>query len=492
MWFTAENVLLVGSILLFVSIMVSKTGYRFGVPALLLFLVVGMLFGSDGLGLQFHNAREAQFIGMVALSVILFSGGMDTKLADIKPVLAQGIVLSTAGVLLTALLTGLFIFWLSGMSWTNIHFALLPSLLLAATMSSTDSASVFAILRSQKMNLKHNLRPMLELESGSNDPMAYMLTIVLIQFILSSGMDTASILGSFAVQFLIGGAAGYLLGKLAVWAINRLNIDNHALYPILLLSFVFFIFSFTDLLKGNGYLAVYLAGMMVGNNKIANRREIYTFMDGLSWLFQIIMFLCLGLLVNPHEMLEVAAVALLIGLFMIVVGRPLSVWLCLLPFGKRVNTRSMLFVSWVGLRGAVPIIFATYPVVAGVEGASVIFNVVFFITILSLITQGTTISRVARALGLSTPMPKTGNDFGVELPEEIGSDLRDMTVTTELLRRGNTLKEMNLPKGTLVMIVKRGEEYLIPNGTLQLREGDKLLLISEKNTPTKSVTVTHE
>lgn len=480
MWFTAENILLVGSILLFVSIMVSKTGYRFGVPALLLFLVVGMLFGSDGLGLQFHDAREAQFIGMVALSVILFSGGMDTKLADIKPVLAQGIVLSTAGVLLTALLTGLFIFWLSGMSWTNIHFALLPSLLLAATMSSTDSASVFAILRSQKMNLKHNLRPMLELESGSNDPMAYMLTIVLIQFIQSSGISTASILGSFAVQFLIGGAAGYLLGRLAVWVINRLNIDNHALYPILLLSFVFFIFSFTDLLKGNGYLAVYLAGMMVGNSKITNRREIYSFMDGLSWLFQIIMFLCLGLLVNPHEMLEVAIVALLIGLFMIVVGRPLSVWLCLLPFGKRVNARSTLFVSWVGLRGAVPIIFATYPVVAGIEGASVIFNVVFFITILSLVTQGTTISRVARALGLSTPMPKTGNEFGVELPEEIDSDLRDMTVTAELLRRGNTLKEMNLPNGTLVMIVKRGQEYLIPNGSLQLREGDKLLLIAEK------------
>ena len=480
MWFTAENILLVGSILLFVSIMVSKTGYRFGVPALLLFLVVGMLFGSDGLGLQFHNAGEAQFIGMVALSVILFSGGMDTKLSDIKPVLAQGIVLSTVGVMLTALLTGLFIFWLSGMSWTNIHFALLPSLLLAATMSSTDSASVFAILRSQKMNLKHNLRPMLELESGSNDPMAYMLTIVLIQFVQSAGMDTASILGSLAVQFLIGGAAGYLLGKLAVWVINRLNIDNHALYPILLLSFVFFIFSFTDLMKGNGYLAVYLAGMMVGNSRIANRREIYTFMDGLSWLFQIIMFLCLGLLVNPHEMLEVAAVALLIGVFMIVVGRPLSVWLCLLPFGKRVNARSMWFVSWVGLRGAVPIIFATYPVVAGVEGAQVIFNIVFFITILSLLTQGTTISRVARALKLSIPMPKTGNEFGVELPDEIDSDLRDMTVTAELLQRGNTLKELRLPKGTLVMIVKRGQEYLIPNGTLQLCEGDKLLLISEK------------
>lgn len=480
MWFTAENILLIGSILLFVSILVSKTGYRFGVPALLLFLVVGMLFGSDGLGLQFHDVREAQFIGMVALSIILFSGGMDTKIADIRPVLAQGILLSTVGVLLTALLTGLFIFWLSGMPWTNIHFALLPSLLLAATMSSTDSASVFAILRSQKMNLKHNLRPMLELESGSNDPMAYMLTVVLIQFIQSSDLSTGAILGSFAVQFLIGGAAGYLLGKLAVWVINRLDIDNHALYPILLLSFVFFIFSFTDLLKGNGYLAVYLAGMMVGNSKLTHRREIYSFMDGLSWLFQIIMFLCLGLLVNPHEMLEVAAVALLIGLFMIVVGRPVSVWLCLLPFGRRITTRSKLFVSWVGLRGAVPIIFATYPVVAGIEGASVIFNVVFFITILSLITQGTLISRAAKLLELSMPMPKTGNDFGVELPDEIDSDLQDMTVTAELLQQGNTLKEINLPRGTLVMIVKRNQEYLIPNGSLQLKEGDKLLLISEK------------
>ena len=447
---------------------------------MLLFLVVGMLFGSDGLGLQFHDVREAQFIGMVALSIILFSGGMDTKIADIRPVLAQGILLSTVGVLLTALLTGLFIFWLSGMPWTNIHFALLPSLLLAATMSSTDSASVFAILRSQKMNLKHNLRPMLELESGSNDPMAYMLTVVLIQFIQSSDLSTGAILGSFAVQFLIGGAAGYLLGKLAVWVINRLDIDNHALYPILLLSFVFFIFSFTDLLKGNGYLAVYLAGMMVGNSKLTHRREIYSFMDGLSWLFQIIMFLCLGLLVNPHEMLEVAAVALLIGLFMIVVGRPVSVWLCLLPFGRRITTCSKLFVSWVGLRGAVPIIFATYPVVAGIEGASVIFNVVFFITILSLITQGTLISRAARLLELSMPMPKTGNDFGVELPDEIDSDLQDMTVTAELLQQGNTLKEINLPRGTLVMIVKRNQEYLIPNGSLQLKEGDKLLLISEK------------
>ena len=488
MIFTAENILLIGSILLFVSIVVGKTGYRFGVPALLLFLLVGMLFGSDGLGLQFHNAKIAQFIGMVALSVILFSGGMDTKFKEIRPILSPGIVLSTVGVFLTALFTGLFIWYLSGMSWTNIHFPLITSLLLASTMSSTDSASVFAILRSQKMNLKHNLRPMLELESGSNDPMAYMLTIVLIQFIQSDGMGTGNIIGSFIIQFLVGAAAGYILGKLAILILNKINIDNQSLYPILLLSFVFFTFAITDLLRGNGYLAVYIAGMMVGNHKITFRKEIATFMDGLTWLFQIIMFLMLGLLVNPHEMIEVAVVALLIGVFMIVIGRPLSVFLCLLPF-RKITLKSRLFVSWVGLRGAVPIIFATYPVVANVEGSNMIFNIVFFITIVSLIVQGTSVSFVARLLHLSTPLEKTRNDFGVELPEEIDTDLSDMTITMEMLNEADTLKDMNLPKGTLVMIVKRGDEFLIPNGTLKLHVGDKLLLISEKN---KQETVKNE
>lgn len=486
MVFTAGNILLIGSILLFVSIVVGKTGYRFGVPTLLLFLMVGMAFGSDGLGIQFHSAKEAQFIGMVALSIILFSGGMDTKFSDIKPILAQGIALSTLGVLLTALFAGLFIWWLSGMSWTNIHFPLITSLLLASTMSSTDSASVFAILRSQKINLKHNLRPMLELESGSNDPMAYMLTVVLIQLTQSASMGIGGILSSFFIQFIVGAIAGYLLGKLAILMLNRLNIDNQSLYPILLLSFVFFTFSLTDLLGGNGYLAVYIAGMMVGNARIMHRKEINTFMDGLTWLFQIIMFLCLGLLVNPHEMIEVALVALLIGVFMIVIARPLSVFICMLPFGKKVTLKSRLFVSWVGLRGAVPIIFATYPVVEQVPGADAIFNIVFFITIVSLVIQGTTVSHMSRWLGLSMPMPKTGNDFGVELPEEIDSDLRDITVTEELLARGETLKEMNIPKGTLVMIVKRGDEYLVPNGMMKLQVGDKLLLISEKKTATSN------
>lgn len=478
MFFSAENIILVSSILLFTSVVVSKTGYRFGVPALLLFLVVGMVFGSDGLGLQFSNASQAQFIGMIALSVILFSGGMDTKFAEIKPILWPGVALSTVGVFLTAIFTGLFIWFITGTSISTVHLPILTSLLLASTMSSTDSASVFAILRSQKMNLKHNLRPMLELESGSNDPMAYMLTIVLIQVIQTGNMSLGAIIGQFLIQFIVGGAAGFLLGKLAIKMLNRLNIDNQALYPIMLLAFVFFTFSFTDRIHGNGYLAVYILGIMVGNNKIPYRKDTAITMDGLSWLCQIVMFISLGLLVNPHELLGVALVALPIGIFMILIGRPLSVFLSLLPF-KNIKTRSKLFVSWVGLRGAVPIIFATYPVVEGVPGSHVIFNIVFFITILSLVIQGTTIPFFARKLNLSTPLEKTGNDFGVELPEEIDSVLFDMTVTKEMIAEADTLKDMNLPAGTLVMIVKRNDKFLIPNGSLKLEPNDKLLLISE-------------
>ncbi len=479
MVFTAENILLIGSVLIFSSIIISKTGYRFGIPTLLLFLLVGMLFGSDGLGLQFNSARDAQFIGMIALSIILFSGGMDTKFQDIKPVLKPGIVLSTVGVLLTTVLTGVFIYFLSGLTHTNIELTMMASLLLAATMSSTDSASVFSLLRSQRMNLKENLRPMLELESGSNDPMAYMLTIVLIQIISSGSELSLAVVGrDLLVQFLIGGSVGYAFGRFAVWLVNRINLSNSSLYPILLLSIVFATFTITDLLKGNGYLAVYIAGVIVGNVRLVYRKEINTFMNGLTWLFQIIMFLSLGLLVNPHEMLDIAAVALLIGLFMIVIARPVSVFACLLPF-RNISNKARLFVSWVGLRGAVPIIFATYPVIAGIDGSQQLFNIVFFITLLSLVVQGMSISSFARWLHLDLPEEKEGNEFGVELPDEIDTKLEDMTLTTEMLAGGNRLKDMNIPKGSLVMLVKRGNEFIIPNGQVELHAGDKLLFISE-------------
>ena len=479
MVFTAENILLIGAILIFCAIMISKTGYRFGIPTLLLFLLVGMGFGTDGLGLEFNSAKDAQFIGMIALSIILFTGGMDTKLRDIKPVMAQGMILSTAGVLLTTLLTGGFIFWLSGFSSMNIAMPILTSLLLAATMSSTDSASVFNLLRSQRMNLKENLKPMLELESGSNDPMAYMLTIALIQVIASgSGFDLGLLVKDLLVQFFVGGVMGYAFGRLAVWLINKVNLSNSSLYPILLLSLVFITFTITDLLHGNGYLAVYILGVIVGNARLVFRKEINTFMNGLTWFSQIVMFLSLGLLVNPHEMLGVSVCAMLIGLFMIFVARPLTVMLCLLPF-RQMTFKAKCFVSWVGLRGAVPIIFATYPVVSEIPGSQVIFNIVFFITLLSLIFQGMTIAPVAKWLSLDLPEEKEGNEFGVEIPEEIDSQLTDVTLTPEMLEDGNRLMDMNIAPGTLVMLVKRGSEFMIPNGRMELKVGDKLLYISE-------------
>ena len=479
MVFTAENILLIGAILIFFSILISKTGYRFGIPTLLLFLLVGMGFGSDGLGLQFNSASEAQFIGMIALSIILFTGGMDTKIRDIRPVMAQGILLSTVGVLITTLLTGGFIYFLSIYTSTQIAMPLLTCLLLAATMSSTDSASVFNLLRSQKMNLKENLRPMLELESGSNDPMAYMLTIALIQVITSGSDLHIGVIGqNLLIQFFFGGVIGFAMGQFAIWLINKIGLSNSSLYPILLLSLVFITFTVTDLLKGNGYLAVYITGVVVGNARLAYRKEINTFMNGLTWLFQIVMFLSLGLLVNPHEMLEVAPVALLIGLFMIVVARPISVFACLLPFRKMTN-HARWFVAWVGLRGAVPIIFATYPVVAEIPGSNQIFNIVFFITLLSLIFQGMTIASGARVLHLDLPEEKEGNEFGVELPDEIASQLMDQTLTAEMLENGNRLVDMDIPRGTLVMLVKRGNEFIIPNGQVELQVGDKLLYISE-------------
>ena len=479
MIFTAGNILLIGAVLIFCAIMISKTGYRFGIPTLLLFLLVGMGFGTDGLGLEFDSAEDAQFIGMIALSIILFTGGMDTKLRDIKPVMAQGMILSTVGVLLTTLLTGGFIFLLSGYSSMNIEMPVLTCLLLAATMSSTDSASVFNLLRSQKMNLKENLKPMLELESGSNDPMAYMLTIALIQVIASgSGFNMGLLAKDLLVQFFVGGVTGYAFGRFAVWLINKVNLSNSSLYPILLLSLVFITFTITDMLHGNGYLAVYILGVVVGNARLVFRKEINTFMNGLTWFGQIVMFLSLGLLVNPHEMLEVSISALLIGLFMIFVARPLTVGLCLIPF-RQMTFKAKCFVSWVGLRGAVPIIFATYPVVSQIPGSQDIFNIVFFITLLSLIFQGMTIAPVAKWLNLDLPEEKEGNDFGVEIPEEIDSQLTDVTLTAEMLENGNRLMDMNISSGTLVMLVKRGKEFMIPNGRMELKVGDKLLYISE-------------
>jgi cell volume regulation protein A len=473
-------VLLIASIILFLSIFAGKAGYRIGLPTLLLFLGMGMLFGSDGLGIQFDDPHIAQFIGMLALSIILFSGGMDTKVADIKPIAPQGAILATVGVLLTTAITGGFIYFLLELIGDKyVRLTLPESLLLAAVMSSTDSASVFSILRSKGVYLKENLRPALELESGSNDPMAYMLTIILISFIQLGDMNIGKAILELIVQLGIGAVAGYLFGKLAVFVINKMNIGNESFYPIMLLAIIFFTFAASTLIKGNGYLAVYITGLVVGNHKIVHKKSIGTFFDGFTWLFQIMMFLSLGLLVNPRELLPVATIGLTVGIFMIILARPAAVFLSLIPF-RNFSFKGKLYISWVGLRGAVPIIFAIYPLIAGVEHAGLIFNVVFFITILSLLIQGTTVTQVARWLDL-TDAPPRKDGFGIELPDEIKSAMSEIEITAEVLCHGNKLMELTLPDHTLAVMVKRGNSYFIPKGNTVLQENDRLLMISDND-----------
>lgn len=479
MFQNAEQILLVGSILLFLSIFMSKAGFRFGIPALLLFLGVGMLAGIDGIGIHFASPQLAQFIGVVALSIILFSGGMDTRVKDVRPIMWQGIMLSTVGVLINTFVTGAFIFWLTGLVTQYETFSFAESLLLSAVMSSTDSASVFSILRSKNIHLKHNLRPTLELESGSNDPMAYMLTIILISYIQSESMSFYEALLMVLTQLVVGFAGGYLLGKGSVRLINRIRIENKSLYPIMVLATIFFIFSITTMCKGNGYLAVYIAGLIFGNAKLDQKRSIETFFDGFAWLWQIVMFITLGLLVNPHELPPVAGIGLLVGVFMILIARPVSVFISLLPF-KNVTLKSKFFLSWVGLRGAVPIIFATYPLIAGIENAGLIFNVVFFITIMSLLVQGTTLMTVAQKLNL-VDKPKYETMFEFELPQEIKSSMTEVKLTPEAVLHGATLKEFALPDWSVVMMIKRDGNFFVPKGNTQLMVDDILLVISDND-----------
>ncbi len=486
MLLTTQNILLIGSILLFISIIIGKTGIRLGIPVLLLFLIVGMGFGEDGIGIQFENPATAQFIGVVSLSIILFSGGMDTKISEIKPIVVPGILLATLGVLLTTLFTGGFVFLAAHWFSSEISPPLTGCLLLAAVMSSTDSASVFNILRSKGVNLKHNLRPLLELESGSNDPMAYMLTIVLIQIIHTGEMKTGEIILSFFIQFGVGIITGYFLGRFAVYTLNHIRIQNHSLYQVLLLTLVFFTFSFSELLQGNGYLAVYIAGLVVGNRRIVYKKNISNFFDGIAWLFQIIMFLTLGLLVKPQELWSIAWIGLLIGIFMIIIARPASVLLCLWPF-RRMTFRSRLYVCWVGLRGAVPIIFATYPLLAHIPQARQIFNIVFFITLLSLLIQGTTVGYMAKKLKVAFKSSTLIKEFDMDLPEEVKSVFSEIIVSSDMLEKGDHLINIPLPDNTLVVLVKRFNHFFVPNGCSQLFPNDKLLIISDNENELKKI-----
>ncbi len=491
MYFTVEFALLTLSILFFLSILAGKAGSRFGVPALLLFLTVGMLFGSDGLGIPFDNIPLAQAIGTIALCIILFSGGMDTNIEDVRPVLVQGVVLATVGVLLTAVLTALGIWFILGQTANVAGIGFVTALLLASTMSSTDSASVFSILRSKGLHLKYKLRPLLEMESGSNDPMAYILTITLIGILKLGGEpDYPQALIDLFLQLVVGGISGFALGKLAVLAINRLEIDNRSLYPILVFTFCLFIFSATYFLHGNGFLGVYVAGLVIGNSKLIHKRSSLQFFDGIAWISQLLLFLTLGLLVNPRELVAVFIPGVIISAIMIFLSRPITVFLCLLPF-RNLPQRAKIFVSWVGLRGAVPIVFAIIVLAEGVPHSKLIFNIVFVCTLISLVVQGTSLSWVARKLGLIDHRKRIleSRHFDIQFAEEIGSITAEVSITHESLKKGNRLMDLQLSDKTLAVMIKRGPRYFVPKGRSVLEPGDKLLLISDdKEHLTRTIT----
>ncbi len=468
----AGNILLTGSVLLLVSVIAGKTTTRLGVPTLIFFLIIGILAGSEGIGgIQFDNAAVAQLIGIIALNFILFSGGLDTNWQSIKPVLWRGVALSTLGVFLTALAVGIFVHYAFG-------FTILEGLLLGAIVSATDAAAVFSILRNKGIALKGYLRPVLELESGSNDPMAYFLTITLTGLVMSGNIDPAVVVISFLKEFILGAAIGFSMGKASVWLVNNIKLETEGLYPVLTLGLAIFTYSMTHAIGGNGFLAIYLCAIIMGNSKMVHKRSLIKFYDGQAWLMQIILFLTLGLLVFPSKVVPLIGMGLLISAFLIFVARPLAVFASLSFFKS--NTRSKLFISWVGLRGSVPIVFATYPLLAGFPKSELIFNLVFFISITSVLLQGTTLSYVAKLLHVTVPQKakrRTGLDF--ELTDKIKTAMEEIRIPDDAAVIGKRIVELGTPATINILSIERAGVYIVPNGSTKLMGGDILHVLAE-------------
>ena len=472
----SDNLLLLASLLVIAAVLVTKVGTRFGVPALLLFLLLGMAAGEDGLGLSFDNYELAESIGHFAMVIILFSAGLETSMQETRSVFRQGALLSSLGVFLTALLTGLFI-WL--VTRSTVGFPILVCFLLASVMGSTDSASVFSVLRGKRLHLRENLGPMLELESGSNDPMAYALTIILVS-ILSGQEQGWQALGTglsiLLLQVIVGLAVGIAVGHAARWMLERIKLSSFALTSILILGVGCFASGLASFLNGSGLLALYCTAIIIGNKaRLTQKKDVLRFFEGFTWLMQLMMFLMLGLLARPSQMLPVLLPALLIGLFMMLVARPAGVFACLLPF-RGMSVRAKTLVSWVGLKGAGPILFALCPVVAGLPYATEMFNIVFIITLFSLLVQGGSLVPAANLLRLTYDEDPVAETFGMEIPEEMGM-LRDHIVTEEDLALGTTLRDLHLPHGIRVMMVRRDDRFLVPHGSMPLEPGDRLVII---------------
>lgn len=458
------------AILLILCVVCSKATGRMGIPTLVVFLAIGVLAGTEGIGnIEFKNVNYAQSLGVTALAYILFSGGLDTKWNVARPVLKAGSSLATLGVLLTCVFMGLFIHMV-------LDYSILESFLIGAIVSSTDAGAVYTVLRSKQIHLKGRLRSLLELESGLNDPMAVFLTTMFLQLIQIPEFEVVDFIPTLIQQMSLGLIIGYISGKAIAWSFNRIKLDFEGLYMVMSLAVVLLIYSGAQLLKGNGFLAVYVAGVVLNSEKFVFKKSLAIMHDGVSWLMQSVMFLSLGLLLMPSEVMTIATPGILISGFMILLARPLSVFISL-AF-SRFNWREKCLISWVGLRGAVPIVMATYPLVAGVHHAGLVFNLVFFIALSSLLVQGTSISRIARWLKVYDPFAVTPANYSSV--EGSLNDIVTVKVPPHSFVAKKTIVDLDIaPEFVLIVCIERFGEVIIPRGSTELEVGDELFVLAD-------------
>lgn len=462
-----EHWVFVAGILLLVSVFASKLSTKFGVPALVLFVVIGMLAGSDGPGgIDFSDYRLVHHLGIVALVLILFGGGLDTHWSSIKPVLLPGLSLATIGVVVTAGITGIAAHYTLGLT-------VLEALLLGAVVSSTDAAAVFGVLRAQQLKLKGSLTSLLELESGGNDPMAVFLTVALTGLVLSPETGVWHLLPELVMSMAIGGVGGVALGYSASWLINRMHLAYDGLYNVFTVGVAFISFAGIDLIGGNGFLSVYICGVVLGSKPFVHRISLIQFHEGMAWLMQIGMFLSLGLLVYPNQLMPYVGTGCILALVLILVARPLAVVASLFYF-KGFSKKDYAFISWVGLRGAVPIILSTIPLMHGVAAAPTIFNVVFFIVLLSVVVQGTGLRWVARALNVIS------SDDGSVNEKKISSSKLEVKILPHSPVIGRSVVELGLSDAVLLVLLTRGADSHIPRGNTILQAGDILLVQTQQ------------